>query len=113
MKKFVALCLSIVLLCGTVAFASCDESIIAMRLPAIVTYVNPIGYAIEATDFNGQTWVFYGEDFSEGDFVLLTLDTMRTPAPFDDEVIDCRFIVHIDNWEDLQPPCSEYFLFEM
>lgn len=53
---------------------------------ATVTYINNNDY-VTVVDSKGDTWAFYGTDFSIGDKVKLKMFTNCTDSIYDDEVV--------------------------
>ena len=47
---------------------------------------------VVCADTNGEAWEFYGtENWSEGDFAILTMNTNGTDTIYDDEIINVIF----------------------
>ena len=47
---------------------------------------------VVCVDTNGEAWEFYGvEDWQEGDFAVLTMNTNGTSTIYDDEIVSAVF----------------------
>lgn len=62
----------------------------------IVTEVNYTENMVTFTDFNGNSWSFYGtEDWIAGDIASAIMDKMGTDIIYDDEVLSVRYCGYI------------------
>ena len=57
-------------------------------LNTVVQEINEETDTVTCADYNGNLWEFYGvEDWHEGDFVLLLMNTCGTQTIYDDAVL--------------------------
>ena len=56
---------------------------------AQIVEIDILNDTVTCVDSTGEAWEFYGaEDWQEGDFVALTMDTKGTKDIYDDEIIE-------------------------
>lgn len=68
-------------------------------LNTVVQEINKEADTVTCADCNGNLWEFYGvEDWQEGDFATMIMDTCGTTNIFDDEIVK---VEHNGNVEGL------------
>ena len=61
-------------------------------LNTVVQEINKEADTVTCADCNGNLWEFYGvEDWQEGDFATMIMDTCGTTNIFDDEIIKVEY----------------------
>ena len=61
-------------------------------LNTIVQEINKETDTVTCIDYNGNLWEFYGvEDWQEGDFATMIMNTCGTTNIFDDEIIKVEY----------------------
>lgn len=63
----------------------------------VVVEINEQDDLVACEDCNGNVWTFYGvEDWQEGDFATLTMDTCGTADIYDDEIVVARYSGNVE-----------------
>ena len=61
-------------------------------LNTVVQEINKEADTVTCADCNGNLWEFYGvEDWQEGDFATMIMDTCGTTNIFDDEIVKVEY----------------------
>ena len=61
-------------------------------LNTVVQEINKETDTVTCADYNGNLWEFYGvEDWQEGDFATMIMDTCGTTNIFDDEIVKVEY----------------------
>ena len=61
-------------------------------LNTVVQEINEKTDTVTCADYNGNLWEFYGvEDWQEGDFATMIMDTCGTTNIFDDEIVKVEY----------------------
>ena len=61
-------------------------------LNTVVQEINEETDTVTCADYNGNLWEFYGvEDWQEGDFATMIMDTCGTTNIFDDEIVKVEY----------------------
>ena len=61
-------------------------------LNTVVQEINEENDIVTCVDYNGNLWEFYGtEDWKEGDFATMIMDTCGTTNIFDDEIVKVEY----------------------
>ena len=58
----------------------------------VVNEIDEENDVVVCADYNGNLWEFYGvEDWQEGDFATMIMDTCGTATIYDDEIVTVRY----------------------
>ena len=61
-------------------------------LNTVVDEINEKNDTVTCVDCDGNLWEFYGvEDWQEGDFATMIMDTCGTATIYDDEIVTIRY----------------------
>ena len=74
------------------------EFLFLYSITTVVVEVNEQDNLVACEDCNGNIWTFYGvEDWQEGDFATLTMNTCGTVNIYDDEIVTARYSGNVED----------------
>lgn len=66
-------------------------------ITTVVVEINEQDDLVACEDCNGNVWTFYGvEDWQNGDFATLTMNTCGTADIYDDEIVTARYSGNVE-----------------
>ena len=75
-----------------------QEKLETYAITTVVVEVNEQDNLVACEDCNGNIWTFYGvEDWQEGDFATLTMNTCGTVNIYDDEIVTARYSGNVED----------------
>lgn len=73
------------------------EKLETYAITTVVVEVNEQDDLVACEDCNGNVWTFYGvEDWQNGDFATLTMNTCGTADIYDDEIVTARYSGNVE-----------------